>query len=114
MELMACIAGLQAFKNTSAIILFSDSRYVVNGIEKGWARKWQANGWMRTRTEPAVNPDLWEQLLSLCDKHDVEFRWVKGHAGIEANERCDELATMAASKPNLSADTVYEKNMAVK
>ncbi|MDJ0913391.1 MAG: ribonuclease HI [Desulfobacterales bacterium] len=114
MELMACIAGLQAFKNPSAIILFSDSRYVVNGIEKGWARKWQANGWMRTRTEPAVNPDLWEQLLSLCDKHDVEFRWVKGHAGIEANERCDELATMAASKPNLSADTVYEKNMAVK
>lgn len=110
MELMACIAGLSAFNEPAAILLCSDSKYVINGITKGWAKKWQANGWMRTKTEPALNPDLWDLLLKQCHKHDVEFRWVKGHAGVAGNERCDALATMAASQSNLLPDRSYEKS----
>lgn len=110
MELLACIAGLSAVKEPASIVLHSDSKYVINGITKGWARKWRANGWMRTRSEPAQNPDLWERLLNLCDKHDVRFQWVKGHAGVPGNERCDDLATRAASGPNLAVDSVYEKS----
>ena len=66
---------------------------------------------MRIRQEPALNPDLWERLLALCEIHDVEFRWVKGHAGIAGNERCDALATRAASGSNLPADTIYEQGL---
>lgn len=112
MELMACIAGLKAFEKPASILLYSDSKYVINGIAKGWAEKWRANGWMRTKTDPALNADLWDQLLKLCEKHDVEFNWVKGHAGIEGNERCDELATRAASGRDLPTDRGYEKNTA--
>ena len=112
MELMACIAGLKAFNKPASILLFSDSKYVVDGIAKGWAEKWRANGWMRTKTEPALNADLWDQLLKLCEKHDVEFNWVKGHAGIEGNERCDALATKAASGRDLPPDRGYEKSTA--
>jgi len=110
MELLACIAGLAEFKAPTAITLFSDSRYVINGITKGWARKWKANGWTKSNREPALNPDLWEKLLPLCEKHDVEFHWVKGHAGNAGNERCDELATRAAMGPGKSVDRGYEKN----
>ncbi len=110
MELMACIVGLGSLKNGCSVILFSDSKYVVNGITKGWAVRWQANGWMRTKKEKAINPDLWEKLLVLCGKHDVQFRWVKGHAGNEGNERCDQLATYEAAKVKLPVDTVYENN----
>ncbi len=109
MELQACIAGLSAIEKPASIVLHSDSRYVINGITKGWAEKWRANGWMRTKTEPAQNPDLWERLLELCAKHDVQFKWVKGHAGIAGNERCDELATQAAKGTRLAVDRVYEK-----
>ena len=111
MELMACIVGLRAFKKPASILLYSDAKYVINGITRGWAQKWQANGWMRTKTEPAINPDLWELLLKQCDKHNVEFRWVKGHAGIEGNERCDALATAAASRGNLPPDRGYKKSV---
>lgn len=110
MELMACIVGLSALKKPLSVILFSDSKYVVDGISKGWAKRWQSNGWMRTKTEPAVNPDLWEQLLKLCGKHDVRFQWVKGHAGNEGNERCDELASKAALGDQLQSDDIYEMN----
>lgn len=110
MELLACIAGLSAIKTPAAIVLYSDSKYVINGITKGWAKKWRANGWMRSKTEPAQNPDLWELLLQLCTKHDVQFQWVKGHAGIAGNERCDELATQAANGTKLTVDRVYEKS----
>ena len=92
MELLACIAALDALKTPSDVVLHSDSRYVVNGMSKGWAKKWRANNWMRTKTDRAVNPDLWAELLLLCEKHDVEFRWVKGHAGNAGNERADALA----------------------
>ena len=110
MELMACIVGLSALKKPLSVILFSDSQYVVNGITNGWAKGWQSKGWMRTKTEPAKNPDLWEQLLELCGKHEVRFQWVKGHDGNEGNERCDELATKAAMGSTLLKDDVYEKN----
>jgi ribonuclease HI len=105
---MACIAALSAVKKPSAIVLHSDSRYVVNGISKGWAKKWKANGWKKSDKSPALNPDLWDQLLKLCAKHDVEFRWVKGHAGIAGNERCDELAVQSASGRELAVDKAYE------
>lgn len=108
MELLACIAALDAIKKTGSIVLHSDSKYVVNGITKGWAKNWKANGWVKSNKAPALNPDLWDRLLKLCDKHDVEFRWVKGHAGIPGNERCDELATRAASGSKLAVDKVYE------
>ena len=114
MELLACIVGLSDFKQPASIVVYSDSKYVISGITKGWAKKWRANGWMRNRQDPAVNPDLWERLLSLCQLHTVEFRWVKGHAGIEGNERCDSLATRAASGRNLPPDRVYEKSIAAR
>lgn len=110
MELMACIVGLGSLKKRSSVILFSDSKYVVDGITKGWAKRWQANGWMKNKREAAVNPDLWQKLLLLCEKHDVQFRWVKGHAGNEENERCDRLANTASAKKNLPIDEAYENN----
>lgn len=107
MEMMACIAALEALKTRSDVILHSDSRYVVNGINKGWARKWRANQWMRTKSEAAENSDLWARLLDLCDSHNVRFVWVHGHAGHPENERCDELATAAAQGPDLKEDLAY-------
>ena len=109
MEIMACIEGLRALKFPCSVILFSDSQYVVNSIQKGWAKRWKKKGWMRTVDQPAENADLWEQLLNLNETHNVEFSWVKGHAGNRENECCDRLATRAAqNKKNLSRDTAYE------
>jgi ribonuclease HI len=107
MEMMACIAALRALKTPVSVILYSDSRYVVNGIDKGWARKWRANHWMRTKSEAAENSDLWAQLLDLCDSHRVRFVWVHGHAGHPENEHCDELATAAARGADLKEDRAY-------
>jgi len=109
MEIFAAIAGLEALKEPCRITLFSDSQYLVDAMQKGWARRWQANGWIRNRKERALNPDLWEKLLKLCEIHDVKFAWVRGHAGHRENERCDELATAAARGPNLTPDVDYEK-----
>ena len=81
MELMGPIKGLEALKQKCRVTLYSDSQYVVEGIEKDWARRWRSKGWMRNKREQAVNPDLWGQLLDLCDKHEIEFRWVRGHSG---------------------------------
>jgi len=107
MEMMACITALQMLKTTDSVILYSDSLYVVNGINKGWARKWRANRWMRTKKEAAQNSDLWAKLLDLCDSHRVRFVWVHGHAGHPENERCDELATAAAQGADLKEDHNY-------
>jgi len=107
MELMACIMALNSLEVPSKVVLHSDSKYVVDGISKGWARKWSANGWMRNKKEAAINPDLWEELLELCEKHDVGFKWVKGHAGVPENERCDELATQSALQSELQTDSEY-------
>ncbi|MDM8523006.1 ribonuclease HI [Desulfococcaceae bacterium HSG8] len=108
MELMACIVGLKALKYKCSVQLYSDSKYVVNGITKGWARRWRANGWMRNETDRAENPDLWEQLLDVCALHEVKFFWVKGHAGHSENERCDKLAGEACRRGDLPPDVGYE------
>ncbi len=108
MELMGCIVALKALKYKCHVIINSDSKYVVDGITKGWARKWKAKGWMRNKSEPAENVDLWEQLLSLCNIHQVTFTWVKGHAGNPENERCDQLASQVSSQKDMPPDTAYE------
>ena len=81
MELTAAIRGLEALKEPCEVNLFSDSQYVVNGITKGWAKRWRSNGWRLSDKRPAENVDLWEQLLELCEKHTVGFEWVRGHSG---------------------------------
>jgi ribonuclease HI len=107
MELLACIVALEALKTPSDVVLHSDSRYVVNGMSKGWAKKWRANNWMRTKQDAAGNADLWAKMLDLGDCHTVEFVWVRGHAGHEENERCDALATGAADGADLVEDSAY-------
>lgn len=95
MELTAVIMALRALKEPCEVILTTDSKYVVDGIEKGWARSWKRNGWLKADKKPALNRELWEELLNLLDIHKVRFIWVKGHAGHPENERCDELAVSA-------------------
>ena len=92
MEMTAVIKGLQALKEPCEITLYSDSQYVINAITKGWAVGWKKRGWIKSDKKPALNVDLWEQLLPLLEMHDVTFNWVKGHAGHPENERCDRLA----------------------
>ena len=106
---MSVIMGLEALKERCRVSVFSDSKYVVDAVSEGWAKKWRANGWRRNKKELAINPDLWERLLDLCVGHEVEFHWVKGHSGHPENERCDELATGAASQPDLPPDEPYEQ-----
>ena len=98
MELTAVITGLSALKEPGTVTLYSDSKYIIDAIQKGWAKKWRANGWMRNAKDPALNPDLWEKLLDLLEKHEVTFVWVKGHAGHPENERCDQLAVQESLK----------------
>ncbi|MBR5880439.1 MAG: ribonuclease HI [Clostridia bacterium] len=93
MELSAVIAALSALREPCEITLTRDSKYVVDAVTKGWAKSWQARGWVKPDKSPALNPDLWEKLLRLLDYHQVTFVWVKGHAGHPYNERCDKLAT---------------------
>jgi len=107
MEIFAAIAGLEALKEPCRVTLTSDSQYLVYAIQKGWARKWKSNGWMRNNKEKAINPDLWERLLKLCGIHDVQFEWIRGHAGHPENERCDELAKAAARGPDKVVDSGY-------
>ena len=95
MEIMGVIEALKMLKTPCEVNLYSDSRYVVDAIEKGWAKKWQQNNWMRNKKEPALNPDLWQALLELLQTHKVTFHWIKGHANHPENERCDELARAA-------------------
>ncbi len=109
MELLAVIAGLEALKGQCRVTLYSDSQYVVNAIEKGWAMRWRADNWWRNKEERALNPDLWDRLLRLCEQYEVKFKWVRGHVGNRENERCDELARQAATGPNLVIDKVYEE-----
>lgn len=92
MELTAVIESLSALKRPCEVTLTTDSKYVVDAITQGWAKKWKANNWQRTPKEKAKNPDLWDKLLKLLEIHNVKFVWVKGHAGHRYNERCDTLA----------------------
>ena len=108
MEILAAIVGLKALKTRCNVTIYSDSRYLVDAMMLGWAERWRANNWRRTKTEMAINPDLWRQLLELCPQHQVKFVWVQGHAGNIENERCDQLATQAAQQANLPPDEQYE------
>lgn len=92
MELTAVIRGLEALKEPCVVELYSDSKYVIDALEKGWARSWQKRGWVKSDKKPALNPDLWERLLELTEVHTVRCHWVKGHAENPRNNRCDELA----------------------
>ena len=92
MELTAVIRGLQALKEPCQVELYSDSKYVIDALEKGWAKGWRQRGWIKSDKKPALNPDLWEQLLQLTEYHKVTTHWVKGHAANPRNNRCDELA----------------------
>ncbi len=109
MELLGAIMALESLKCSCKVILTTDSRYVVDGIRKGWARRWKANGWMRNQKDKAINPDLWDQLLQAMARHDVTFRWIKGHAGHAENERCDALAQQAARGTAQAVDVEYER-----
>ena len=108
MEILAVIVGLEALVESCSVTVYSDSRYVVDAVEKGWAKKWQANDWMRNKRERALNPDLWDRLLKALDRHKVEMKWVRGHAGNAGNIRADKLAVAAASGTNLLRDDEFE------
>jgi len=108
MEIYAAIAGLEILKEPCKGTLYSDSEYLVNSMTEGWVLAWKKKKWWRKQTERVPNSDLWERLLVLCQTHQVEFRWVKGHAGHRENEQCDRLSTEALRKPNLPADVGYE------
>jgi len=98
MELTAVIEALRLLKEPCQVTLTTDSRYVVDGITKGWARGWKRNNWIKSDKKPALNPELWDALLGLLDIHQVEFVWVKGHAGHPYIERCDRLAVAETEK----------------
>ncbi len=108
MELMGCIVALRALpRSDRPIIVHSDSNYVVNGISKGWAKSWRQKGWIKSDRQPALNPDLWGELLDLIDGLDIRFQWVRGHAGHPLNERCDQLAVAASRENDPPEDTGY-------
>ena len=98
MELTAVIRGLEALKEPCIVELYSDSKYVIDALEKGWAEGWKKRGWIKSDKTPALNPDLWEKLLTLCHTHTVRCHWVKGHAQTEKNNRCDCLAVAESKK----------------
>ncbi len=101
MELMAVIIGLEALKKPCSVTLYSDSKYVIDAFEKKWIDGWIKKGWKTAGKTPVKNVDLWKRLLSAKEKHEVDFVWVKGHAGHEYNERCDSLAVAAYKQENL-------------
>lgn len=107
MELLAVISGLEALNRPCRVRVYSDSQYLVKAIKERWVYKWAKNGWMRTRTAPALNSDLWSRLLSLMKEHEVEFEWVRGHSGHPENERCDNLAVKAYGGRALLRDEGY-------
>ena len=98
MEMTAVIEGLGALKEKCKVTVTSDSKYVTDAIKLGWAYSWRENGWKKADKKPALNSDLWEKLLALIEKHDVEFIWIKGHDGHEYNERCDRIAVEQSQK----------------
>ncbi len=98
MELTAVIEGLKALKEKCKVTVITDSKYVSDGINLGWARGWKANNWRKKNKKPALNPELWDELLMLIDNHVVTIKWIKGHAGHPENERCDNLAVAQSQK----------------
>lgn len=109
MEVLAVIRALEALKEPCRVRLYSDSKYVVDSITKGWVYGWKKKNWIKADKKKALNIDLWERLLYLLDKHDVELIWVKGHADNPENERCDQLAREAIAGENLLEDKGYKQ-----
>jgi ribonuclease HI len=117
MELLGCIVALRQLQKPARVILYSDSRYVVDAVVKSWARRWRSQGWMRSSAkrgirERAENSDLWEEMLAILDRQPVEFCWIRGHSSHPENERCDRLAVEAAQKRNLPVDPGFQGNCA--
>jgi len=108
MELMGVIFGLEQLKTKSNVQVYTDSKYVIDGITKGWAERWRSNGWKRKKNIKAINSDLWERLLIAISEHNVEFNWVKGHSGHPENERCDALANNGINSKDPIEDIGYE------
>lgn len=98
MELTAVIEALSQLKESCRVELYSDSKYVIDALEKGWVYGWQRRGWIKADKKPALNVDLWEQLLPLLARHQVQYHWVKGHAANEKNNRCDQMAVAESQK----------------
>lgn len=98
MELLGVISGLEALREPCEVTLCSDSKYVIDGLSKGWAKGWRARGWKKSDKSPALNSDLWARLLELTEVHTMKYVWVRGHNGHAENERCDALAVAAAAK----------------
>ena len=113
MELMGCIAAMQALKEPCTVSIVSDSKYVVQAIEKGWLMRWKSFGWLSKNKEPIKNRDLWELTLTELHRHDVTCKWIKGHSGHKENERCDRLATSAAKKHPQKTDDGFENPPAI-
>ena len=112
MELLAAIAGLEVLKRSSIVTLHSDSKYVIDAINKGWLASWKKRGWIKSDKKPVKNIDLWKRLDAAAATHEVTWKWVKGHAGNANNECCDELATSAADGENLQPDRGFEQQAA--
>ena len=108
MELTAVIEALDILKEPCVVELYSDSKYVIDGLSKGWAKGWQKRGWIKSDKKPALNPDLWERLLALTDRHEMRYHWVKGHAENEKNNRCDQMA-VAESKNSRKSGEIHKK-----
>ena len=105
MELLAVIVGLEKLKTpNTAVLVVSDSKYVVDAVTKGWVFNWEKKGFKDKK-----NPDLWKRFLKIYRQHKVDFKWIKGHNNHPQNERCDQLAVMAATQPNLNVDAFYEQ-----
>lgn len=104
MEIMAVLKGLEALRHPCKVTIYSDSKYVVDAIEKGWLANWKKNNWIKSNKEKALNVDLWKKLLIFMELHDVSFKWVKGHHENEENNRCDQLAVQASRQSGLPED----------
>lgn len=109
MELLACVAALDALKSPCEVTLVSDSRYVVDAMTKNWLRGWKSRGWLTSNKKPVKNKDLWMLLESAAASHKITWKWIRGHAGHKENERCDELAVAAVKSRDLLEDSGFEQ-----
>ena len=105
LELLGVISALKALKEPCEVELWSDSKYVLDALEKGWAESWRKKGWIRSNKQPALNPDLWEELLGLTETHNMHYHWVKGHAENRYNNRCDALAVQERDRFSAQEET---------
>ena len=107
MEILAAICALESLNRPCEVVLLSDSRYVIDAMSKGWLKGWKSNGWKRKPKLPLKNADLWQRMDQAITPHKISWKWVKGHAGVPENERCDQLATEAADSDNRVVDEGY-------